>query len=567
MKYDGPKTPLALQLDEQKYQDPNEGFEGKVHRIAASLADDERHRRALKRIIGNQYFLPAGRVQAAVGSIRQTTAFNCFVMGTIPDSMEGIFEMLKEAALTMQMGGGIGYDFSTIRPKGDRVKSLNSDASGPLSFMYVWDAMCRTIMSAGSRRGAMMGTMRIDHPDILEFINAKTNTDNLTNFNLSLLVTDEFMTAVLHDETFDLRFEGKVYRTIRARTLWDAAMRATWDWAEPGVLYVDRMNNENNLWYCETISATNPCGEQPLPPYGACLLGSFNWVKYVKHGSGGWYFDLQHLLQDVPAVVRAMDNVIDETDFPLEKQAEEARNKRRMGLGFTGVANAMARLGLTYGTKQALEFYDEVARAFTNKAYIASAMLAAEKGAFPLFDADKYCESLFIKRLDKETQDVIRRYGIRNSHLTSIAPCGTISMTADNVSSSIEPVFAHEYVSTIRIDDVPTDVNVKDYALRTWGIRSITADELSVDAHVDTLCAAARWSDSAVSKTCNVGSNVTFAEFKDVYIKAWQGGAKGCTTFRLDGKRFGVRRVVEQEEVEEGAACYIDPATGKKSCE
>ena len=578
----GPYIPIAVWADEQKYRQEGESFSQKCSRVAEALSDDQKHYEDFKEILKGQRFLPGGRVQSAAGSYRQTTAFNCFVMQKVPDSLEGIMEVASEAAKTMQLGGGVGYDFSGIRPKGSRIKSLGSQASGPVSFMGIMDSVCKTIASAGHRRGAQMGCLRVDHPDIMEFINAKTNSDTLTQFNISVLVTDKFMEAVLFDKEFDLVFEERVYDTIRARSLWDSILRATWDWAEPGVIFVDQVNKMNNLWYCEDISATNPCGEQPLPPYGACLLGSINLTQYVVSRLEGdytnKYFDYDQLEKDMPHIVRAMDNVVDETTYPLPEQEREAKNKRRMGLGVTGLANVLGFLGIVYGSSQAEVFTKNLLRKIANWSYMASSLLAKEKGSFPLFDKDKYLQGEFIKKLDYDVQSSIRENGIRNSHLTSIAPTGTISLTANNISSGLEPVFSYEYDRTVQTSDGPIVEKVQDYAYREWGIKCETADTIPVEAHVGMLCAAQEWVDSACSKTCNVGADVTWEEFKNVYLQAYRGGAKGCTTFRANGKRFGIlnasasEEVVEAPEKEdettiEGGACYIDPETGIRSCD
>src|SRR6266480_3477397 len=356
-------------------------------------------------------FLPAGRVIAGAGAGRQVTLFNCFVMGEIPDDMGGIFAHLREAALTMQQGGGIGYDFSTLRPKGTIVKGVGADASGPLSFMDVWDSMCRTIMSAGYRRGAMMATLRCDHPDIEDFIEAKKEAGRLRMFNLSVLVTDAFMKAVEDDAPWELAFEGAVWKVLPARELWDKIMRATYAYAEPGVIFVDRINRRNNLWYCEEINATNPCGEQPLPPYGACLLGSINLASLVENpftppnGANGARLDLDRLRRLVPDCVRMMDNVIDISRFPLPQQQEEARQKRRIGLGVTGLADALMLCGLRYGSSAAVAATESWLGTIQREAYLASAALAAEKGAFPLFDRDRYLAGETVMGLDEEVRE------------------------------------------------------------------------------------------------------------------------------------------------------------------
>lgn len=578
----GPKIPVAIWADEKKYRQEGEEYKQKCARVAEALSDDTWHFRQFYNILHDQRFLPGGRVQAASGSYRDITAFNCFVMKQVPDSLMGIMGVATEAAKTMQLGGGVGYDFSAIRPRGERIKSLGSQASGPVSFMGIMDSICKTIASAGHRRGAQMGCLRVDHPDIMEFITSKTNHDKLTQFNISVLVTDTFLEAVKSDSKFDLVFEGKVYDTVNARSLWDSILRATWDWAEPGVIFIDRVNQMNNLWYCEDISCTNPCGEQPLPEYGACLLGSFNLTKYITHYDDttgvSYKFNWSQLECDIPNVVRAMDNVIDETTYPLQEQEVEAKSKRRMGLGVTGLANTLGALGIVYGTAEAKDFTKELLKFIANRCYMSSASLAAEKGAFPLFNKEKYLGGKFIKKLDLDVQEAIATFGIRNSHLTSIAPTGTISLTANNVSSGIEPVFSLSYERTIQTFDGPTVEKVEDYAYREWGISCITADEISVQDHVGMLISAQEWVDSACSKTCNVGPKVTWDAFKEVYMSAYEGGAKGCTTFRANGKRFGIlnssasedvveESVSEDETVVEGGACYLDPETGIKSCD
>jgi ribonucleoside-diphosphate reductase alpha chain len=574
----GPTIPVAIWADEVKYRQEGETYGQKCARVAEALTDNQDHYAKFNEILKEQRFLPGGRVQSAAGSYRKVTAFNCFVMQKVPDSLMGIMEVATEAAKTMQMGGGVGYDFSGIRPKGARIKSLGSQASGPVSFMGIMDAICKTIASAGHRRGAQMGCLRVDHPDIMEFITAKANSSSLTQFNISVLVTDKFMEAVKNDGTFDLVFDGQTFDTVRARSLWDAMLRVNWDWAEPGVIFIDRVNEMNNLYYMEDISATNPCGEQPLPPYGACLLGSFNLTKYVYRTDDGFAFNWSLLQRDVPYVVRAMDNVIDETIYPLPQQEAEAKNKRRMGLGVTGLGNALGAIGLRYGSKEATNFTERVLEHIANWCYYASASLAAEKGPFPAYDEEKYLKSKFVEKLDYEVQLKIKKFGIRNSHLTSIAPTGTISLTANNVSSGLEPVFSLSYTRTIQTADGPMYEKVEDYAFREWGVECITADQISVQDHVNMLTSAQKWVDSACSKTCNVGDEVTWDEFKNVYMQAWQGGAKGCTTFRASGKRFGILNssasedVIEAKEendetVVEGGACYIDPETGMRSCD
>lgn len=563
----GPTLPISEEIHAMKYRGRGETFKEAMTRIADALADGPEHFREFRDILLDMRFLPAGRVQSAMGSPRSVTPYNCFVSRTIDDSMEGIMDAAKEAALTMRMGGGIGYDFSTLRPRGDLIVSMDTQSSGPLSFMQIFDATCKTVASAGQRRGAQMGVLRVDHPDIEEFIRAKNNSDNLTQFNISVGVTDAFMEAVKNDTSFPLTFKGRTYKTIKARSLWDEIMRSTWDWAEPGVLFIDTINKNNNLWYCETIAATNPCAEQPLPPYGACLLGSFNLTRYVYQADlFTKRFDWAQFSRDIAVVHRAMDNIVDRASYPLPQQQHEAQSKRRMGIGVTGLANALEAMGMPYGSSQFLLFTNEIFMFMTNELYARSAMMADEKGTFPLYD-ERYLEGQFVQRLDRDVFDLIKDNGIRNSHLTSIAPTGTISLSANNVSSGIEPVFSHAFDRTIQTANGPRVEEVTDYAYREWGIKGRTADECSVDEHVNVLLVASKWMDSAVSKTCNVGPDVTFEEFKDVYMKAYDGGAKGCTTFRASGKRYGILNAKPKSEEEQGAACYFDPETGKRTCD
>ncbi len=504
-------------------------------------------------------FLPAGRIAAGAGTQRKVTLFNCFVMGTVPDDMGGIFDMLKEAALTMQQGGGIGYDFSTIRPKGALVKGVAADASGPLSFMDVWDSMCRTIMSAGSRRGAMMATLRCDHPDIEDFIAAKSDPARLRMFNVSVLVTDPFMAAVKADGDWNLVFEGQIYKTRSARKLWDQIMQSTYEFAEPGVIFIDRINQANNLSYCETIAATNPCGEQPLPPYGACLLGSINLARLVEAPfERGAHLSAAALQDLVATAVRMMDNVVDASNFPLEAQALEARNKRRIGLGVTGLADALLMLGLRYGSEAAARQTEDWLHAIARAAYLASVQLAKEKGAFPLFEAGPYLASGTMQGMDEDVRAEIARHGIRNALLTSIAPTGTISLYAGNVSSGIEPVFAYAYTrKVLQKDGSRSEEEVVDYAVQMWRDKFgdadlpdyfVNAQTLAPKDHVKMQAAAQKWVDSSISKTINCPEDISFEAFKEVYSAAYESGCKGCTTYRPNAVTGSVLSVSESSE-------------------
>ena len=489
-------------------------------------------------------FLPAGRVVAGAGSSRSVTLFNCFVMGTIADDMGGIFAHLREAALTMQQGGGIGYDFSTLRPRGAPVKGVGADASGPLSFMDVWDAMCRTIMSAGYRRGAMMATLRCDHPDIEAFIEAKHEPGRLRMFNLSVLVSDALMRAVEENAPWELSFGGTVWKVLPARELWDKIMRATYAYAEPGVIFIDRINRRNNLYYCEEITATNPCGEQPLPPYGACLLGSINLASLIESPfTPQARLDLDRLRRLVPNCVRMMDNVIDISQFPLPQQQEEARQKRRIGLGVTGLADALIMCGLRYGSAAAVTATESWLGTIQREAYLASCALAAEKGAFPLLDREQYLAGETVMGLGEEVRAQIAQHGIRNALLTSVAPTGTISLFADNVSSGIEPVFSFRHTRNVLMPDgTRREEEVTDYAYRLFRrVKGeltplpdyfIDAQVLTPEDHVVMQAAVQKHVDSSISKTINVPADIPFERFKDVYLQAYALGCKGCTTYR-----------------------------------
>lgn len=851
----GPQTRVGDYFHAMKYRGDGEDFREAVNRFSSAMKDSDEHFHQFRDISLDMRFMPAGRVQSAMGSIRATTPYNCYVSGTIEDSFvhgEGnIMQRATEAAATMRMGGGIGYDFSTLRPKGTLIRKLQSHSSGPISFMEIYDAICRCVASSGHRRGAQMGVLRVDHPDIEEFLHAKQNTDKLTGFNISIAVTDEFMEAAMTGRTFYLRWGGEVYKEVDAAALWESIMRSTWDWAEPGVLFIDTINNMNNLWYCETLAATNPCftgetkvwtehghvafkdlvgktvsvltqnwegqpvyrpmsniritqrqaklvqvsfdngtsvectpnhmfflrgggqieaerlqpgmsiasayrykanskgylrvateggaplehhipfeggipdgydvhhvdevkshnwssnlelktksehsqhhisgdrnpmrrfpeknhfngrdntgaangrwrselstemmledreagmsfeaiaakhgcskytaqkrvkesnhrvvavkvldrvedvycgsvdefnrffvalgdndgvlvhncGEQPLPPFGACLLGSFNLVKYVRPKTvrslhePAWSFDWDQLKADIPHVVRAMDNVVDRARYPLPQQEREAKDKRRMGLGMTGVANALEALDFPYGSPGYLEFQSKVEELIAVETYRASAELAGEKGAFPLYD-ERYLDGRFIKQLPDDVQALIRKNGIRNSHLTSIAPTGTISLCADNVSSGIEPVFDYVTARPVNTPGGQELVEVEDYGVANFGVKGRRASEVTAQEHVGVLCVSQKWVDSSVSKTCNMDGSMPWADFKGLYQSAWEGGAKGCTTFNQDGKRMALLTGKSDKPKEEdggtnsyaepvATSCTIDPDTGRREC-
>ncbi len=548
-------APISQQIWDIKYrlkgadgQSLDDTIEDSWARVAGALAAAEKQPEQWHgpffEALDDFKFLPAGRILAGAGSARNVTLFNCFVMGTIPDDMSGIFENLREAALTMQQGGGIGYDFSTLRPNGAPVQGVGADASGPLTFMDVWDAMCRTIMSAGHRRGAMMATLRCDHPDIEAFIEAKQDPGRLRMFNLSVLVTDDFMTAVKENGPWELTFGGRNYKTVEARELWDCIMRATYAYAEPGVIFIDRINKRNNLAYCEQINSTNPCGEQPLPPYGACLLGSVNLARLVRDPFGpDAELDMDALRRLVRISVRMLDNAIDISKFPLPEQAAEARAKRRIGLGVTGLADALIFCKVRYGSAQAVALTETWLAEVRRAAYMASVELAREKGAFPLFEAEAYLAGDSVMELDDEVRAAIAEHGVRNALLTSIAPTGTISIFADNISSGLEPVFAFTYRRHVTMPDGGRrEETVSDYAYRQFRAQFgeaaqlpdyfVTATALAPSDHVAMQAAVQKYVDASISKTINLPEDISFEAFKDVYMQAYDQGCKGCTTYR-----------------------------------
>jgi len=531
----------------------DKSIEETMRRVAINVSKDEkdqqRWQKAFEDILLSKAFLPGGRIIANAGTQRtEVTMFNCYVMNTIEDSIEGIFDTVKDSAVTQKQGGGVGFDFSTLRPRDSHIKGCEAKSSGPLSFMQVLDSTCRTIMSAGQRRGAQMGVMRCDHPDIEDFITAKRNNDSLQMFNLSVAITDKFINAVKNNEDWELIFDGVVYRTIRAVELWDLIMKSTYDFAEPGFILIDKINEMNNLYYVETIAATNPCGEQPLPPFGACLLGSLNLTKFVKDSfTNKAEIDFDTLAAVTSIAVRLLDNVIDISGYPLEQQKHEAKSKRRMGIGITGLADMMIFLGVRYGSAASLEIADKVMETIMHAAYRASVEIAREKGSFPLFNKDAFCKGKFISQLPSDIIDGIKQHGLRNSHLTSIAPTGTISLLSGNVSSGLEPVFAFSYNRKIRNgheNDI-TEVEVSDYAYRKYcELKNkhvdekdlpkyfVTSEDISPEEHINIQAILQKNVDSSISKTINIPADYPFDKFKDLYLYAHSKGLKGCTTFR-----------------------------------
>ena len=518
-------------------------------RVARSLAQPEKVEN--RQEVSHSFYqamqgfklLPAGRILAGSGTHRNVTLCNTFVMRTIPDSVKGIMDTVKDAALTMQMGGGIGFDFSTLRPKGNLVRGLDCPAAGPLAAMDICDAVCKMLVT-GMGRGAMMATMRCDHPDIEAFIDAKSDPSRLRNFNLSVLITDRFMAAVAANATWDLVWNGQTVRRVGARDIWEAIMQRAYWTAEPGVLFIDRINAGNPLSYLEELSATNSCAEQPLPPNGTCPLASINLARLVASPfRGDAHLDLRELRHLAGTAVRLLDNVIDLSRFALSAQRREAQEKRRIGVGVTGVADALIMLGVRYGTPEAAALVESWVRTIQNAAYLASAKLSAARGPFHLYDASLHRQHASIRALDPQVRKAIADHGLRNGVLTTIAPTGTTSMLGGNVSSGIEPVFATSFKRKIsRPDGSKSEELVEDYAAwlyhRLNGSSAelpssfVTASDLRPDEHVRMQAAAQRWIDSGISKTVNCPENIPFAAFEDVYQQAYDSGCKGCTTYR-----------------------------------
>ena len=563
---------ISRHIWETRYRAPGEtAIDASWRRVAHAVAAAEPRDAAqwaerFHGLLEGFRFLPGGRILAGAGTGHRVTLFNCFVMGEIADDLESIFEALKEGALTMQQGGGVGYDFSTLRPAGTVALATGTIASGPVSFMHIWDAMCATMLSTGARRGAMMATLRCDHPDIEAFVDAKRDPAVLRHFNLSVQVSDAFMAAAADDADWPLvfplhageaaggpvverRWSGsaiavpcRVVRTVKARALWQRILHAAYDTAEPGVLFIDQINRENNLHDRETLTATNPCGEIPLPPYGACDLGSLNLTAFVSAPfAADARLDLDALAGSAALAVRFLDDVIDVSRYPLPAQAEQARRTRRVGLGVTGLADALVMLGLDYAGAAARALAVRAMQTVRDAAYRASIDLAREKGGFPALDRDAFLASGFAARLPQDCRAGIARDGIRNSHLLAIAPAGTISLLANNCSSGIEPVFAAEAERRVLGADGAYRVHrVVDNALQRWqqlgrsGTPPAFVEARQVDplAHLHMQAALQPFVDNAISKTINVAAELPFDRFEDLYRQAHALGLKGCTVFR-----------------------------------
>ena len=597
--------PISRKIWEEKYRYRSGGaicetaIEDTWTRVAKALAAAEKPELAeywagqFYALLHDFKFLPGGRILAGAGTRHQITLFNCFVMGAVEDSIAGIFETLKESALTMQQGGGIGLDFSTLRPLGMEARRVGAAASGPLSFMHIWDSMCATILSTGARRGAMMATLRCDHPDIEAFIEAKRDFRSLRHFNLSVLVSDAFMEAVEQDAEWPLifplaaddtvqsdvverRWSGmdapqrcRVMRKVGARALWHKLMRAAYDCAEPGVIFIDRVNRLNNLWYCEHLSTTNPCGEIPLPPYGACDLGSLNLTRFVRAPfTPEAVLDMEGIAAAAAIATRMLDNVYEASLFPLEKQAEAARATRRLGLGITGLADVLIMLGIPYGSPASFNLAGEIMARISHAAYRTSIGLAQEKGAFPRLEVEKYMQGQFVRALPAEIQEGIRRFGIRNSHLTAIAPTGTISLLAGNVSSGLEPVYAWQYRRTVRSANGSLDsFETNDYAYSCFRALCreeaplpeafVCAADISPAGHIGMQAALQAHVDNAISKTINVPGSMDFEAFSELYQLAYRRGLKGCTVFRPNSVT-GQVLVAGNRDVQESRCCSIE---------
>ena len=546
------------QLHHEKYRDASQTKEGHIQTIAANLASNYEHNVKLYHSLKNNRFLPAGRIQAALGATeREVSPFNCSVSQRINDSMDSIMSAVTNAAKILRLGTGIGYNFSNLRPRGAEIKKLKTSSSGPLSFMKIFDVMASTIASSGHRRGAQMGIMNVDHPDIEAFIDAKMEKGAYRQFNLSVGVSDYFMRCVEADQSWRLSFGGQIYRELPARYLWEKITRNAYQSAEPGIIFIDRLNDQNNLHYCEQIEATNPCAEQPLPPYGLCTLGSFNLVGYIQKDPRGYpMFDYTTFRQDIHTWVEAYDNIFDNAIYAISEHREEAISKRRIGLGFTGIANAIEYLigEPSYGSVEFCEYLDKMCNTLKEEAYDASCELAKKRGAFGLYNS-QYGESKFVRTLPDALQAKINKHGIRNSHIISYAPCGTISQTAGNISSGVEPVFHYEQSRDVYMKEGKVNVSLRDYNYREHGFKGKTLSECSVEDHMRVAKTIQSHCDSSISKTVNVAPGCSYDEYSQIYVKAYNLGLKGITVYRPTELRGSV--IKEAKPVKENNS-YID---------
>ncbi len=538
------------QLHQEKYRDSNQTKFQHMKELACKLGSTELHQFELYDSLKNNRFLPAGRIQAALGATeREVSPFNCSVSQRIDDSMESIMAAVSNAAKILRLGTGIGYNFSNLRPLGAEIKKLKTNSSGPLSFMKIFDVMASTIASSGHRRGAQMGIMNVDHPDIEAFIDAKMQKDTYRQFNLSVGISDKFMAAVEADEKWELRFSGVLFKEISARYLWEKMIKNAYNSAEPGLIFIDRLNDQNNLHYCETMEATNPCAEQPLPPYGVCTLGSFNLVGYIQHEPGySRYFNYDQFKQDIHTWVEAYDNIFDNAVYAIPEHKQEAISKRRIGLGFTGIANAIEYLidEPSYGSEEFCEYLEKMCRTLRDEAYRASINLAKTRGSFSMYGGD-YLKSKFIQSLPNSIQDEISRHGTRNSHIISYAPCGTISQCAGNVSSGVEPVFYHQVQRDVYMKEGKTNVTLKDYMWREYGFKGKTLEECSVEDHMRVANTIQKYCDSSISKTVNVASNCSYEDYAQIYVQAHKLGLKGITVYRPTELRGSVIKEAKKE--------------------
>ena len=539
------------QLHQEKYRDDKQTRLQHINELAGRMSTDWEHKNILYDSLYNNRFLPAGRIQAALGATeREVSPFNCSVSQRIDDSMDSIMSAVANAAKILRLGTGIGYNFSNLRPCGTEIKKLKTQSSGPLSFMKIFDVMASTIASSGHRRGAQMGIMNVNHPDIEAFIDAKMEKGAYRQFNLSVGITDAFMDAVAKDLRWPLRFNGVTYKELSSKYLWEKITKNAYMSAEPGIIFIDRLNDMNNLHYCEKIEATNPCAEQPLPPYGLCTLGSFNLVGYIKHDAQGKpYFDFPTFDADISAWVEAYDNIFDNAVYAIPEHRQEAISKRRIGLGFTGIANAIEYLcgKPNYGEPEFCKILDSLCKRLTRKAYDASIKLAKTRGPFELY-SKKYLDSKFVQTLTPYIQNQLHMYGIRNSHLISYAPCGTISQCAGNVSSGVEPVFHYEQSRDVYMKEGKVNVILQDYMVRQFGFKGKTLSHCSVDDHMRVAETIQKYCDSSISKTVNVVPNCSYEDYTNIYIQAHKLGLKGITVYRKNDIRGIVISEAKKEE-------------------